>query len=221
MGRATPGGRTARRFASLMVRAACGGSLACGGRSSTNSGHMWPTEPEVWCATPIQLPTRARMCCVGPERESVWDYPRPPSVEGDDRVVLIRYRGVTLADAPGSVRVLETSHPPVFYVSPEYVEASYLKLNDRSTYCEFKGSARYYDLTLSPTVGDVAWTYPDPATGYERIQDRIAFYPSKVDCFLDGEKVIAQNSDFYGGWITSEISGPFKSDKDLMSRIRR
>ena len=142
-------------------------------------------------------------------------------MESDDRMVLVRYRGIRLAEAPGSVRVLETSHPPVFYLSPENVESSYLTRNDRTTYCEFKGWANYYDLHLSPEVDDVAWTYLDPAPGYEAIRGLIAFYPSKVDCFVDGEKVIAQNSDFYGGWITSEIAGPFKGERDLMSRFPR
>ena len=149
------------------------------------------------------------------QKESVWDYPRPPAVESDDRVIVVRYRGVTVAQAPASIRVLETSHPPVFYLDADDVDLRYLAKNSRTTVCEYKGAARYFDLVLSPEVVNVAWTYPDPAPGYEALRGRIAFYPSKVDCFVDGEMVVAQNSDFYGGWITGEISGPFKENMSL------
>ena len=143
--------------------------------------------------------------------ESVWDYPRPPIVESDDRVVKVMAGDRILAETTSSVRVLETSHPPVFYIADHDVDMNWLLQNDHVTVCEFKGRARYYDLCLpSGVVWNVAWTYPDPNCGFEVLAHRLAFYPGKADCFVDGLRVVPQEGDFYGGWITPEIEGPFK-----------
>lgn len=139
--------------------------------------------------------------------ESVWDYPRPPVVRADSRSVRVANGDQTIAESTRSVRVLETSHPPVFYVPRSDVDMSLLMQNNRSTVCEFKGRAVYWDLDA---IRDVAWSYPDPTPGFEAITDYLAFYPSKVDCFVDNEPVQAQEGDFYGGWITAEVRGPFK-----------
>ncbi len=144
------------------------------------------------------------------ESESVWDYPRPPRVESDGRNIRVEFDGLTMAESSRAVRVLETSHPPVFYIPPEDVEMSLLAPSRRTTFCEFKGEATYWDLVRDPGVDSVAWSYPQPSPGFEQIRDSIAFYPSKVDCFVAGEPAKAQEGDFYGGWITSEIRGPFK-----------
>ncbi|MFJ8165884.1 DUF427 domain-containing protein [Streptomyces sp. NPDC096136] len=144
--------------------------------------------------------------------ESVWDYPRPPSVEPDDRHVVIRHRGVTLADSRGCRRVLETSHPPVFYVPRDDVRTDLLSRSRKGTFCEWKGLATYWTLVVGgDTVADAAWSYEAPAAGYRRIARHLAFYPGRVDlCTVDGRSVRAQPGDFYGGWITDEIQGPFK-----------
>jgi uncharacterized protein (DUF427 family) len=147
-------------------------------------------------------------------KESVWDYPRPPKVEPSVRHVVVEFAGVTMADTRRAVRVLETSHPPVYYIAPEDVAGQYLILGGRHTFCEFKGVASYYDLAVGERrVAEVAWTYLEPSPGYESIRGYLAFYPGKMDaCFVDSEKVRAQAGDFYGGWVTSDIVGPFKGE---------
>lgn len=149
-------------------------------------------------------------------QESVWDYPRPPRVEPDTRHVVVRFNGEVIADTRRAVRVLETSHPPVFYVPPEDVRVELLVANGDQTWCEFKGDAHYYDLVVGDRVARAAaWCYPEPRSGYEGIQHAIAFYPGRVDaCTVDGEVVRPQAGDFYGGWITAEIVGPFKGEPD-------
>ena len=141
--------------------------------------------------------------------ESVWDYPRPPVVDPDDRLVRVSFERLTIAESSRTVRILETSHPPVFYIPPQDVELSLLSMSRRSSFCEFKGEASYWDL---PTAGLdlVGWSYANPSPGFETIRDWMAFYPSKVECYVDGEQVQPQEGDFYGGWITPEIRGPFK-----------
>lgn len=143
--------------------------------------------------------------------ESVWDYPRPPSVEDDHRRVRVMVGETALADSVTSVRVLETSHPPVFYLPRQDVDMSWLLTNAHMSVCEYKGRARYFDLCLPDrVVWNVAWTYPDPSPGYDRLRGMIAFYPSRVSCYVDEVSVTPQEGDFYGGWITPEITGPFK-----------
>ena len=144
--------------------------------------------------------------------ESVWDYPRPPRVEASSRRVRVEFAGEVIAETTHAHRVLETSHPPVYYIPPEDVRSEFLRPSRRRTYCEFKGQASYYDLVVGDReVRDVAWYYPEPTARFEVIRDHVAFYPGRVDAvWLDDEQVVAQAGDFYGGWITSEIEGPFK-----------
>ena len=144
--------------------------------------------------------------------ESVWDYPRPPRVEPSRQRVRVEFAGELVAETTRAYRVLETSHPPVYYIPPEDVRSEYLRPSRRRTWCEFKGEAAYFDLAAGGReVRDAAWYYPDPAPGYEALRDHIAFYPGRVDAaFVDDEQVQAQAGDFYGGWITSGIEGPFK-----------
>lgn len=146
------------------------------------------------------------------KRESVWDYPRPPAVEKSERRVRIVVEGVTVVDTTDSYRILETSHPPVFYISPDAVTDARMVDNERKTFCEFKGVASYTDLVVGDrTITDAAWFYRSPSPGFEVIADRLAFYPSKMgECWVDDDLVVPQQSDFYGGWITPEIEGPFK-----------
>jgi uncharacterized protein (DUF427 family) len=141
--------------------------------------------------------------------ESVWDYPRPPRVEPSPAHLVVELDGQVLADTRRSLRVLETSHPPVYYIPAADVRTERLRLSARrSTWCEFKGAATYYD------AGDraaVAWSYQVPRPGYEAIAGRYAFYPGRVGAAtVDGEQVKAQPGDVYGGWITSAVTGPFK-----------
>lgn len=143
-------------------------------------------------------------------KESVWDYPRPPRLADDPRLVVVRFRDQVVARTRRSIRVLETSHPPGFYIPPDDVDTSLLTLSSHITHCEFKGKAVYWDLAGGHLIPGVAWSYPEPAPGFGPIANWFSFYPSKVECSVAGELVEAQQGGFYGGWITSEIVGPFK-----------
>ena len=144
--------------------------------------------------------------------ESVWDYPRPPRVEASPRRVRVVVGDVVVADTTRALRVLETSHPPVYYIPPEDVRSEYLLPSRRHTFCEFKGEASYYHLVVGERkVRDAGWYYPSPASRFEALRDHVAFYPGRVDAaYVGDERVRAQAGDFYGGWITDEIEGPFK-----------
>jgi uncharacterized protein (DUF427 family) len=144
--------------------------------------------------------------------ESVWDYPRPPRLEPTARRLRVEHGGETLADAPRGWRVLETSHPPVYYLPREFIRMELLAPSEHRTFCEFKGVASYWDLVLPDSLlSNVGWCYEEPAAGYEDVTGAIAFYASRVDrCRVDDEIVTPQPGGFYGGWITSDITGPFK-----------
>jgi uncharacterized protein (DUF427 family) len=150
--------------------------------------------------------------------ESVWDYPRPPRVEATSRRIRVVFNGETIADTTRAQRVLETSHPPVYYIPPEDIRMGYVQESSRTTFCEFKGRASYYSVHVGERRAENAgWSYADPAPGYEAIRGYLAFYPSRMDaCYVDEEPVQAQPGDFYGGWITSEIKGPFKGGPGTM-----
>ncbi|GJF33268.1 hypothetical protein KNE206_59680 [Kitasatospora sp. NE20-6] len=144
--------------------------------------------------------------------ESVRDYPRPPRVEADGRRVTVEHGGRRVASTDDALRVLETHHPPVYYLPMEAVTPGLLVPARHRTWCEWKGTAVYWDLVVDGLrSAGAAWSYPDPAPGFERIRDHLAFYPSRVDrCTVGGETVTPQEGDFYGGWITSWVAGPFK-----------
>ena len=147
-------------------------------------------------------------------KESVWGYPRPPRVEESGRTVRVVLGGEVIAESTRSKRVLETSHPPVYYIPIENVRPGVLVPSGRTTFCEFKGGAHYYTVRAGGRVEkDAAWYYPRPSPGFEAIADHVAFYPGRMDeCSIDGERVKPQAGGFYGGWITAEIEGPFKGE---------
>ncbi len=148
----------------------------------------------------------------GPNQESVWDYPRPPRVEASTRHIQVVFGGVMIADTRNSRRVLETSHPPVYCIPLEDITAGCLAPSDRSSFCEWKGRAKYHTVKAGDREAvDAAWSYPTPAPHFASIKNYVAFYPAMMDdCYVDGESVTKQPGDFYGGWITSDIVGPFK-----------
>ncbi len=147
-----------------------------------------------------------------PGQESVWDYPRPPRIEPERRPARIILDEVTIAQSNEALRLLETSHPPGIYLPPAAFLPGVLQPNARRTVCEWKGVASYWDLRVGETVVEAAaWSYPNPSPGYEPIASYVSVYPGRVTaCFLGDEAVTAQQGDFYGGWITSEIVGPIK-----------
>lgn len=148
----------------------------------------------------------------GPDQESVWDYPRPPRAVADTRIVHIVHAGVEIVRSSRAIRVLETSHPPTWYVPMADVAAGVLQPVEQSSFCEWKGMARYYDLRVGEHhVPAVAWGYPAVDAKFPELADTVAFYAGRVDdCFVGGERVTPQPGDFYGGWITGDVVGPFK-----------
>lgn len=147
-----------------------------------------------------------------PGQESVWDYPRPPRLEDTSKQIQIIFNGVEIANTRNAKRVLETSHPPVYYIPPSDIKMEYLVKAPGSSFCEWKGRAGYYTLVVGDKQAEnVAWFYPDPTPTFATIKDYVAFYAHVMDaCYVDGEKVQPQPGNFYGGWITSDIVGPFK-----------
>ncbi|TFC96849.1 MULTISPECIES: DUF427 domain-containing protein [Cryobacterium] len=157
-------------------------------------------------------PHRITRALPGPGQESVWDYPRPPLVEKSSDRVVVTIGGVVIADTIDTVRVLETSHPPVYYLPRAAFRAGSLEPAPGRSYCEFKGEASYLSVVAPGRIEkSAAWYYAAPTRGFEELVERIALYPGRMDrCTVNGERVEPQPGDFYGGWITSRVVGPFK-----------
>ena len=155
----------------------------------------------------------------GPGQESVWDYPRPPAVSPDDRLVAVVLKDEQIARTCGAIRILETSHPPTFYIPPADVLVDRLEPSPRTSFCEFKGQAVYFNLRAGDRhIETAAWCYPNPSSGYGSIAGFLAFYPDKVDkCTVGGRIVVPQPGEFYGGWITPDVVGPFKGEPGTMA----
>lgn len=148
-----------------------------------------------------------------PGEESVWDYPRPPRLETDSREIVVRWGETILAETTRAVRILETASPPTFYLPPDDIRSETLRKASGSSRCEWKGTAIYWDVVIQDHVfPNAGWSYPEPFSEYKNIAGYLSFYPSKLDCFINGEKVRPQPGGFYGGWITDEIVGPVKGE---------
>lgn len=147
-----------------------------------------------------------------PGVESVWDYPRPPVLRRVVEHVVVEYGGGPVAECNEALQVLETSHPPTYYLPESAFMPGVLVPVEGTTWCEFKGQARYFDLVVrGRRARRAAWHYPAPTPGFEALAGHVAVMPGLVDaCFVDGERVTPQPGGFYGGWITSRVSGPFK-----------
>ena len=145
-------------------------------------------------------------------QESVWHYPRPAIAQATTAHVLITHGGVVVADTRAAVRTLETSHPPSYYIPPADIPSGRVRRAGGGSCCEWKGQAVYWDVVIDGVVlPRVAWSYPNPTPPFERLRDHLAFYSEPFDCCsVDGEAVVPQEGDFYGGWITSHVAGPFK-----------
>lgn len=146
------------------------------------------------------------------KQESVWEYPRPAICEPFKGALRCEIAGKILAETTKGYRALETSHPPTYYFPPGDVDMSMLKMSGHSSHCEWKGKASYYDFSFGDrTVSNIAWTYLSPTSTFIALKNFLCFYPSKLDaCYVNDEQAHAQEGDFYGGWITSNIKGPFK-----------
>lgn len=148
----------------------------------------------------------------GSSRESIWEYPRPPIVVPEKRRVQVIHAETSIASTQRALRVCETGHPPSLYIPPEDVRMELLEPVDRKTFCEWKGVATYFDLCVAQErVAEAAWCYQEPRRGFESLRDFLAFYPGRLDqCLIDGEQARPEPRPFYGGWITSDIEGPFR-----------
>jgi len=150
----------------------------------------------------------------GPGQESIWDYPRPPKVELFTKKIRVEFADKVIAETNKSYKVMETSSPPCYYIAQDDINMDCLFKSAYKTLCEWKGSARYWSIRIGDKISkNAGWSYPKPWEGFEDIKDYIAFFAGRVDgCYIGDEKVVPQSGDFYGGWITSNIVGPFKGD---------
>lgn len=155
---------------------------------------------------------------VGPGQRSVWDFPRPAIAEPCDDHIRIEHAGVVIAETRSSVRTLETSHPPSYYLPPECITPGVLRRAAGSSFCEWKGAASYWDVVIGDIVlSRVGWSYSSPTAGFVSLRDHVAFYAGPFDrCTVNGETVVPQAGGFYGGWITSGFAGPFKGGPGSM-----
>jgi uncharacterized protein (DUF427 family) len=148
-------------------------------------------------------------------QESVWDYPRPPALLSDSRHITITWGDTLVLSSDRAVRVLETASPPTFYFPPDALTPGLLHPDQASSYCEWKGTAHYWQLRRGQSLlRRVAWCYPQPTPAFQAIAGWLAFYPHQLDCRVDGERVMPQGGEYYGGWVTREIVGPWKGSPD-------
>lgn len=148
----------------------------------------------------------------GVPEERVADYPRPPRLEPEARRVRIVLGGETIADTDRALRMLETFHPPTYYLPIAAFRKGVLSPSSRTSWCEWKGRARYWSLRCGDaSAPDAAWGYPDPVPAYAELRDYLAVYAGSMDaCYVGDERVVPQPGGFYGGWITGDVVGPFK-----------
>jgi len=148
-----------------------------------------------------------------PGQVSVWDFPRPPELVPETREIVVYWGDTLVARTRSAWAVRETAHPPSFYLPLADVARALLRFAGGGSFCEWKGPAQYWDLNGGQSrLAKVAWSYPKPLAGAEVLAECIAFYAHELKCSVGGAKVIAQPGAFYGGWITPDISGPFKGD---------
>ena len=149
---------------------------------------------------------------VRPGQESVWDYPRPPRLEAITSHLLVVFDGLTVAETRAGFRVLETSHPPVYYFPPGGVNPAMLRPEGGESFCEYKGLAAYASVIGPTKVAErCAWVYRRPSAAFAELAGCYAFYAAAMDlCSVDGEVATPQPGGFYGGWVTATVAGPFK-----------
>ncbi|NND55490.1 MAG: DUF427 domain-containing protein [Gammaproteobacteria bacterium] len=143
------------------------------------------------------------------QQESVWDYPRPPALVSCAQRVEVRSGSEIIASSTATLRVLETASPPTVYIPPEDIRFEHLQRVAGSSYCEWKGAAEYWALAADTSIS-IGWSYPDPTPAFSSIGGWLCFYPGRVECYIDDERVRPQDGGFYGGWVTDNIVGPWK-----------
>lgn len=147
----------------------------------------------------------------GPGQESVWDYPRPPALVTCDSLVEVKLGGEVIASTSAALRVLETASPPTYYLPPDSVVMQALTKASGTSFCEWKGQATYW-APLNAPGNPIGWSYEGPVESFAQIDGYLSFYPGRVECYVDGERVRPQPGEFYGGWVTDTIVGPFKGE---------
>lgn len=152
-------------------------------------------------------------CDPGPGQTSVWDFPRPPQLESESREVRIVWGGVPVACSTRAVRVLETAHPPTYYIPWVDIARHLLQPAPGGSFCEWKGPARYWSLVdVDRKLPSHAWSYPQPLAGAEALAECVAFYARELTCSVGGLPATPQPGGFYGGWVTPDLAGPFKGE---------
>ncbi|MEO0529434.1 MAG: DUF427 domain-containing protein [Planctomycetota bacterium] len=151
---------------------------------------------------------------VGPDQESVWDYPRPPAIEPVHETIRIVVGGVELVRTNAAYRILETSHPPTYYLPPDDIDRTLIERGEGRSFCEWKGAAEYWTVRVGDRViENCGWSYPKPSKRFAALKDHVAFYAQPMDvCYVGDERATPQPGGFYGGWITSNVVGPFKGE---------
>jgi uncharacterized protein (DUF427 family) len=146
----------------------------------------------------------------GEQQESVWDYPRPPAQLECEQLVEVKTGNTTIASSTRCIRILETASPPTVYIPPDDIALDQLKIKCAASFCEWKGAADYWTLAEGNNTEAIGWSYPAPKAAFAAIRDWLCFYPGRIECYIDGERVRPQEGGFYGGWVTSNIVGPWK-----------
>lgn len=144
--------------------------------------------------------------------ENVQTYPRPPALEPARAHLRAVLAGTVIAETTQGFRVLETHHPPTYYIPPEDVLPGALLPSPARSWCEWKGEARYFDAKANGMVSyKAAWHYPKATDQFAPIAGYFAFYPERLEaCFVNDELVENQPGSFYGGWVTSNLTGIIK-----------
>lgn len=145
----------------------------------------------------------------GDGQESVWDYPRPPALVDCPQLIEVNAGDRLISRSTHSKRVLETASPPTIYIPPADIQFEQLQRVAGNSYCEWKGAAEYWALTDNTNIS-IGWSYPTPNAAFSAITNWLCFYPGRVACYIDGERVQPQEGGFYGGWVTANIVGPWK-----------
>lgn len=142
----------------------------------------------------------------------MWDYPRPPALRACTLPIDVLLGGEVVCRTDHSWQVLETSHPPTYYLPRGAFAPGALRPAAGASVCEWKGAARYLDVVGGGrTASRAAWYYPSPTPALAALAEHVALYAGAMDaCFVGGERVVPQPGGFYGGWITASVAGPFK-----------
>lgn len=167
---------------------------------------------DAWSLPHRPRPAPADIVTAGPGQQSVWDFPRPPRLEPWTTRVYVEFGGKIIADTRSALRMLETSHPPTYYIPQRDIDMTALRPAGGGSLCEWKGEAAYFDVLSGDAVAARgAWSYPDPFEDFSDVAGHVAFYCAAMDgCWVGGHRATPQPGGFYGGWVTPHVTGPFK-----------